>query len=183
MNIITDRLLIRDFTHDDWLEVHTYASDPEVAKFMIWGPNNEEETKGFINSTIEMQQREPRVDFECAVILQETDQFIGGCGLRKEGMIGEIGYCFNPHYWRKGYASEAASALIYYGFKELALHRIFATCRPDNIGSAKVMEKVGMQREGHLREHMWHKGKWHDSYLHSILENEWLPNAGRRNNQ
>ena len=63
---------------------------------MIWGPNSEEETKGFINSTKEMQQQEPRVDFDCAVILQETDQLIGGCELRKEGMIGEIGYCFKP---------------------------------------------------------------------------------------
>lgn len=174
MNITTDRLLIRDFTHDDWLEVHLYASDSEVAKYMIWGPNSEEETREFINSTIEMQQQEPRKDFEFAVILQETDQLIGGCGLRKEGMIGEIGYCFNPLYWRKGYASEAAFALIDYGFNELRLHRIFATCRPDNIGSANVMKKVGMQYEGHLREHMWHKGKWHDSYLHSILKHDWL---------
>lgn len=177
MNISTDRLLIRDFTHDDWLKVHTYASDPEVAKYMIWGPNSEEQTREFINSTIEMQQQVPRVDFECAVILKETDQLIGGCGLRKDGKIGEIGYCFNPIYWKKGYASEAAAALINYGFKELELHRIFATCRPANIGSANVMKKVGMQYEGHLREHMWHKGKWHDSYLHSILKHEWKANG------
>jgi ribosomal-protein-alanine N-acetyltransferase len=172
MHMTTKRLLIRDFMPEDWSAVHSYASDPDVAKYMIWGPNNEEETKGFINSAIEMKQQEPRVDFECAVILQETDQLIGGCGLRKERMIGEIGYCFNPLYWRMGYASEAASALIDYGFKELGIHRIFATCRPDNIGSANVMKKVGMQYEGHLREHMWHKNKWHDSYLYSILEHD-----------
>jgi ribosomal-protein-alanine N-acetyltransferase len=177
MNITTKRLLIRDFVLEDWTAVHSYASDLEVAKYMIWGPNGEEDTREFINSTIVMQQQEPRVDFECAVILKETDQLIGGCGLRKEGMIGEIGYCFNPLYWRKGYASEAAIALIDYGFNELGLHRIFATCRPENVGSAKVMEKVGMQREGHLREHMWHKGKWHDSYLHSILKHEWKING------
>jgi ribosomal-protein-alanine N-acetyltransferase len=174
MNTATIRLLIRDFVPEDWISVHSYASDPDVARYMIWGPNSEEETKSFIQRAIEMQKQGPRVDFESAIILKETDQLIGGCGLRKEGMIGEIGYCFNPYYWRKGYASEAASALIDYGFKELGLHRIFATCRPDNIGSAKVMEKVGMHSEGHLREHMWHKGKWHDSYLYSILEHEWL---------
>jgi len=92
MNITTNRLLIRDFVPEDWTAVHTYASDPGVAKYMIWGPNSEEETKGFIHSTIEMQQYEPRKDFECAVILQEPGRLIGGCGLRQDGKQGEIGY-------------------------------------------------------------------------------------------
>ena len=172
LRITSERLLIRDFVLEDWIEVHSYASDLEVAKYMIWGPNSEEETREFISNTIEMQRQKPRKDFECAVILKETGKLIGGCGLRQDGKQGEIGYCFNPQYWRQGYASEAAAVMIDYGFKTLGMHRIFATCRPENIGSAKVMEKAGLQREGHLREHMYHKGNWHDSYLYSILEHE-----------
>ncbi len=174
MQITTERLLIRDLLMEDWVDIHVYASDPEVARYMIWGPNSEEETKEFIQRVIQMQQQDPRIDFECAVVLKETGKLIGGCGLRQDGKQGEIGYCLNPEYWRKGYASEAAAAMIEFGFKELGLHRIYATCRPDNVGSAKVLEKVGMRREGHLREHMWHKGNWHDSLLYSILEHEWL---------
>jgi ribosomal-protein-alanine N-acetyltransferase len=173
MMITTGRLLIRDFVPEDWVDVHSYASEPEVTKYMIWGPNTEKETKDFIQLTIAMQQQQPRIDFELAVVLKETNTLIGGSGIHVAGpKIGEIGYCFNPLYWQKGYASEAAAALIQYGFQTLGLHRIYATCRPENIGSAKVMEKVGMQREGRLREHMWHGDKWCDSFLYSILDYE-----------
>jgi RimJ/RimL family protein N-acetyltransferase len=71
--------------------------------------------------------------------------------------------------------TEAARAVLRFGFTELKLHRIFATCRPANIGSARVLEKLGMQREGHFRQHRWMKGAWHDSYLYAILDHEWRP--------
>jgi [ribosomal protein S5]-alanine N-acetyltransferase len=63
----------------------------------------------------------------------------------------EIGWVFNPKYCNKGYASEAAYALLKYGFEELKLHRIIATCQPENTGSYRVMEKIGMRREGYFK--------------------------------
>ncbi|KWX77508.1 GCN5 family acetyltransferase [Paenibacillus riograndensis] len=155
----TERLIIREFTNEDTEAVHAYASDPLVAKYMIWGPK----------------------DFEFAVVLKETGQLIGGCGIHiSEPGQGEIGYCFNPLFWRQGYTSEAAASLLDFGFQELNLHRIYATCRPENVGSAKVMQKLGMVYEGHLREHMWHKGRWHDSYQYSVLKPEYELQRGRR---
>ncbi|WP_269433171.1 GNAT family N-acetyltransferase [Paenibacillus sp. FJAT-27812] len=73
----------------------------------------------------------------------------------------------------KGFATEAAKALLEFGFRELGLHRIFATCRPDNLGSAKVLQKIGMSYEGHIREHKRHNEKWLDSHQYSILESEY----------
>lgn len=173
MDFETERLIIREFTMADERDVHAYASDPLVATFMIWGPNTVEETNAFLERTIEEQQQNPRTDYEFAVVLKETGQLIGGVGLHVAGkQQGETGYCFNPLFWRKGYASEAAREMLKFGFGELGLHRIYATCRPDNVGSAKVMQKIGMKYEGHLREHMWFKGKWHDSYQYSILAHE-----------
>ncbi|MGN7763483.1 GNAT family N-acetyltransferase [Paenibacillus sp. 22594] len=170
----TERLIIREFVLEDMEEVHAYASDPLVAKYMIWGPNSEEETRSYINLTMEMQRHSPRRDFEFGVVLKQTRQLIGGCGIHvSEPRQGEIGYCFNPLFWRQGYTSEAAAAVLDFGFRELDLHRVYATCRPENMGSAKVMQKLGMAYEGHLREHLWHKGKWHDSYLYSILKPEY----------
>ncbi|MFC0213753.1 GNAT family N-acetyltransferase [Paenibacillus chartarius] len=67
-----------------------------------------------------------------------------------------------------GYASEAAYALCKFGFTDLRLHRIFATCRPENAASSRVMEKIGMTQEGMLREHLFFKGKWHSSFGYSI---------------
>ena len=63
-------------------------------------------------------------------------------------------------------------AIVEFGFSKLGLHRIFGTCDPANTASVRLLEKVGMQREGHLREHKWGKGKWRDSFLYAILEQE-----------
>jgi [ribosomal protein S5]-alanine N-acetyltransferase len=86
---------------------------------------------------------------------------------------GEIAYIINPDYWSSGYATEAANILIAFGFTELKLHRLFATCDPRNIGSSRVLEKVGMTKEGRIREELWIKDGWRDSLLFSILEQEW----------
>lgn len=174
MQLETERLIIREFVPEDLEAVHAYASDPLVTRYMIWGPNTEAETREYIRSMIDMQNQSPRQSYELAVVLRDTGQVLGGCGIHLTGpRQGEIGYCFNPLFWKRGYTSEAAAALLRLGFGEFGLHRIYATCRPDNIASAKVMQKIGMRYEGHLREHMWHKGAWHDSYLYSILEHEY----------
>jgi ribosomal-protein-alanine N-acetyltransferase len=64
-------------------------------------------------------------------------------------------------------------SLLEFGFAELGLHRVFATARPPNVASWRVLERIGMRREGHLVRHRWMKGTWHDSYLYAILEDEW----------
>jgi RimJ/RimL family protein N-acetyltransferase len=70
--------------------------------------------------------------------------------------------------------TEAIRALIGFGFGELKLHRIRAECDPRNVGSWRVLEKVGMRREGHLRENFLLDGTWCDSYLYAILDHEWI---------
>ncbi|TNJ66448.1 GNAT family N-acetyltransferase [Paenibacillus hemerocallicola] len=172
MEFRTERLIIRDFIDTDCQSVHAYASNSLVTKYMIWGPNTEEQTRAFIQRSIEMQNQLPRVDFELAVTLRAGGGLIGGVGIHVSDLQGEIGYCLNPDYWGRGYASEAAMEMIRFGFRELGLHRIYATCRPENDGSSGVMKKIGMTYEGRLREHMFHKGKWHDSLQYSILEHE-----------
>lgn len=129
-----------------------------------------------MKKTIDYQILNPRYDYELAVILKQNGILIGGCGIHITNIKnkeGSIGYCYDNKYWRNGYASETASAIIKFGFQELNLHRIFATCCPDNIGSAKVMEKIGMKKEGRLREHKLQKGKWRDSFIYSILDYEY----------
>ncbi|MBB3110078.1 RimJ/RimL family protein N-acetyltransferase [Paenibacillus phyllosphaerae] len=174
MMLETERLLLRDFVMEDWQHVHVYASDPAVAVHMLWGPNTEADTRGYLELMADQQSESPRKAFELAVVLKATNTLIGGCGLHIAAPHqGEIGYCFNPQYWGNGFASEAASALLAFGFDTLDLNRIYATCRPANTASANVMKRLGMTYEGHLREHLWAKGKWHDSYLHSILKKEY----------
>jgi RimJ/RimL family protein N-acetyltransferase len=172
MHLETERLLIRDYVRDDWQSVHQYASNETVCRYTMWGPNTEQQTKEYIEQVIAEQEQHPRVSYQLAVMLKEEGRVIGGCGIIVNMPNGEIGYCFHPDYWGRGYASEAAKAMLQFGFDEHHLHRIYATCRPGNAASANVMRRIGMKQEGLLREHMWFKGEYHDSWLYSILEHE-----------
>jgi RimJ/RimL family protein N-acetyltransferase len=179
--IQTERLLLREYEETDWQAVHAYGSDPVVVRFMPWGPNTEDETREFVERVMAHQWDAQRKEFELAVTLREEGPLIGGCGLSVTDQFhrgGMLGYCFSHDFWGQGYATEAARALLRFGFKELALHRVYATCDVLNVASARVLEKIGMQREGRLREHMWIKGQWRDSFLYAILEREWSEGSG-----
>jgi ribosomal-protein-alanine N-acetyltransferase len=172
----TERLVLREVAENDWPAVHAYAIDPLVSQFMLWGPNTEQETRDFVSQAIASQQEVPRQRYELAIVLQSSGQLVGTAGIgvtAPEHREGSIGYCLNRPMWGYGYATEAARRLLAFGFDKLDLHRVWATCDPQNLGSAHVLEKIGMRREGHLREHLWQKGKWRDSYVYAILEHEW----------
>ena len=174
--IETGRLLLREFVEDDAEAVQEYASDPEVVTFMPWGPNTQDETRDFIARAIAARNEEPRMKHDFAIILKSTEVLIGGCGIyltTKQNREGSIGYCTNRLFWGLGHATEVAEALIDFGFSELRLHRIFATCDPANIASARVLEKSGMQHEGRMRENEMLRGRWRDSSLYAVLEHEW----------
>lgn len=172
----TARLLLQDFEETDWGAVHEYASNPLVARFMDWGPNTEEETHKFIQKSIGYQKEDPRMHYSLAVVVRDRNRLIGGCGIyvsNIENREGWIGYCLNRQFWGQGYATETALALLEFGFNNLDLHRIFAFCDPANTASAHVMEKIGMQYEGHFRENVYCKGGWRDELFYAILEKEW----------
>jgi RimJ/RimL family protein N-acetyltransferase len=177
--ITTPRLILREYTEKDFEGVHAYSKDPETVRFMTWGPNSPEETRGFLQLVISQQTIEPRLNYHFVVALRESGQIIGGCGIhirRPEHRSAEIGYCFNQKYWGQGYATETMSALLKFGFEELKLHRIIATCDPRNIGSERVMQKNGLRQEAHFIQELWQKGEWRDSLLYAILESEWQTN-------
>jgi ribosomal-protein-alanine N-acetyltransferase len=171
----TVRLTLRDFVAEDWLAVHSYAADADVSRYMEWGPNDTTATRAYIERVLVMQQEAPRHNFALAIALRADGRVIGGCGIHvsnQRNREGWLGYVLCRDCWGQGYASEAARALLGFGFGPLGLHRIFATCDPRNLASARVLEKIGMHHEGHLREHKWQKGEWRDSLLYAILEHE-----------
>ena len=176
LRLETERLILRDFVEADWRDVHQYGSDPDTVKYQPFGPNTEEETKAYIQRMLANQKAQPRVHYEFALVNKQDNKVIGGVGLNirnaedKEAMLG---YILNRKYWNQGYTTEAAGKVIGFGFEQLGLHRIIASCDPENTGSYRVMEKIGMQREGYLREERMFKGVWRDFLLYSILEKEW----------
>ena len=104
---------------------------------------------------VALQHPRPRIKYQLGVVLRSSGQLIGNCGIRMASAgahEADIGYELSPKQWGKGYATEAASAIVDFGFTELHLHRVWAWCVADNLGSARVLEKIGMRPEGRLRE-------------------------------
>lgn len=173
----TDRLLIRNWTSKDYDDAHEYASDPEVSKLMVWGPNTLKETRAFVDTAIDTAREKPRRAYELAIELKESSKVIGGIGLAindPQYSLGMLGYALNSKYWRQGFAYEASCQMLKFGFKDLDLHRIYATTDTKNIGSQRVLEKCGLRKEGHMVEDVHIKGKWRDSFFYAILKREWF---------
>ena len=174
--LTTERLVLRPFREEDWVAAHAFGAVPEVSQYMAWGPNTEAESQRFVQRAMEaMEQAEP-VDYFLAIVLRSDHSLIGGCNLsitRREECEAMIGYTLHPEFWGQGYTTEAAAALLRFGFGNLGLHRITSWCDPDNTGSWRVMEKIGMRREGHEREAAFFKGRWHDWLRYAILDHEW----------
>jgi [ribosomal protein S5]-alanine N-acetyltransferase len=172
----TERLTLREFAESDWPALHTFEARPEVARFRPVEPRTAEDCRAYVARAIEGAAADPRHIYDLAVILTSEDRLIGRCGLRitdpelDEGMLW---YTLHPDYWGRGYATEAARAMVDFGFRELRLHRTWAGCDPANVASWRVMERVGMRREGHLRENTRIKGIWTDSLIYAILDREW----------
>jgi RimJ/RimL family protein N-acetyltransferase len=123
-----------------------------------------------------LREEKPRTKFQLAITLAQGGQLIGNCGIRMktpDAREADIGYELDPGYWGRGYATEAASRLLAFGFRDLELHRIWAWCIAENVASAHVLEKIGMQQEGRLREKEWMRDRWWDTLLYAILDHEW----------
>jgi RimJ/RimL family protein N-acetyltransferase len=118
----TKRLKIREFAIDDWLAVHSYASDPDVTKYVEWGPNSETDSKNFVDWAIQSSTIQPRLDFEFALSIKPEQILIGAASLHVSNPTnreGWLGYCLNKRFWNRGFAKEAAQALIVLGFQNL----------------------------------------------------------------
>ncbi|QTD43341.1 GNAT family N-acetyltransferase [Sporosarcina sp. Te-1] len=174
--MVGPKLFLRELTLEDWNGVHSYASLEKVSRYQAWGPNTETETYEFVRTIVEDAERSPRTRFVFAVIHMEQQKLVGAGEINIRSIHhrqGEIPYIIHPDYWGQGLATETARLLIQFGFHSLHLHRIFGTCDPRNKASASVLEKVGMKKEGQLRQNMRIENEWRDSMLFSVLEQEW----------
>ena len=177
----TPRLILRDFTTRDFEAVHAYSSRDEVTRFLVWGPNTTLQSKQTIRAYLDDQKERPRHNFDLAIVRKgegrrgSGQRLIGGVGLKLtdwENRTAEIGYVLHPDYWGEGYALEAARTIAHAGFQDLGLQRIIATCDQRNKASARVMEKLGMRREGVFRQSKFIQGEWSDEFLYAILASD-----------
>jgi len=177
----SERFYLREFQESDWMDVHEYASQEVVSRYQAWGPNSPEESKAFVAGVLSDAKKLPRARFMFAVALKENGKVVGAGEIIIEDGVnkaGAIGYVSNPAFWGQGIATETAKLLLHFGFGELGLHRIYATYDPRNSASKTVLKKIGMVKEGIMRENLLMKEGWRDSLLYAVLEQEWKSAAG-----
>jgi ribosomal-protein-alanine N-acetyltransferase len=175
-NLTGNRIYLREFKFTDWIDVQAYASQEIVCRFQPWGPNNEEQSQAYVNQIIDDSKKVPRTRFVFAIVERSTEKMIGAGEFNIRSYTdksGEIAYIVHHDYWGKGIATEVANLLVNFGFNEHHLHRIYATCDPRNIGSSKVLSKIGMIQEGRLRDALLIKDGWRDSLVFGIIDHEW----------
>jgi len=174
-NIETQRLRIRSFQRHDWQAVYDYTSDPAVMVYIPEGPLTPEQAKAFVADNRGEHAR-------AVAVLHKTANLLIGYMVFHPWFAPqtyEIGWVFHRAYHGQGYATEAAVALLHYGFDALHLHRIIATCQPKNVASCRVMEKLGMRREAHFRKCIRRPdNRWWDEYFYALLAEEWFTAHG-----
>ncbi|NQZ44600.1 MAG: GNAT family N-acetyltransferase [Flavobacteriaceae bacterium] len=175
----SERLRLTALHENDLDNVHRLHSIPEVDAYNTLGiPEDLEATKRIVESWLQDLEVAPIQNLTLAITLNGTDTFIGLFGMklgsRKFGRA-EVWYKLLPEFWCKGYATEALRSMIAYGFDTLDLHRIEAGCAVENIGSIKVLEKVGMTREGRCRKILPLKTGWADNFSFAILDSDPRP--------
>ena len=175
--IATQRLRLRPFTRGDVDAVHAYRGREDVAEHLFDVALSREEC------ALVLQQRIGQVSWEAEgdkIILAVDDA--GGVLLGEVSLIwrsadarqAELGWIFHPDHHGRGYATEAASALLDLAFGPGDMHRVYARCGVGNTASWRLMERLGMRREAHFREHALFKGRWDEEYYYAILRHEWL---------
>jgi len=169
--IETTRLRLRPYTKADIRELVPLVGTREVAAttLRISYPYTKEDAREFIALTKDPEK------IWLAVTLRRDGRQIGGIGLRleRQHQHAELGYWLGVAYWGKGYATEAAQAMVRYGFEVLELHRIFASHFKQNPASGRILRKLGMRYEGCQRQHLRKWDRFVDSELYGLLRQEW----------
>lgn len=181
--IDTQRLRLRPFTRGDVDAVFTYRQRRDVAQYLFDGPMSYESVTEVVQMRVGQHEFVAEGDkIFLAAELKSPQQVIGEVSLilrDAPARQAEIGYIFHPDFHGQGYATEAARVLLHMGFEGAGMHRIYARCAAKNDASRKVMERLGMRREAHFREHAFVKGAWDEEFVYALLEAEWRDGAGR----
>ena len=172
----TERLLLRPFTLADAAVVQRLAGDRDIASTTLNIPHPYEVgmAEGWIGTHQQQFERGESVNF--AILLRKDGALIGAISLmnvEQQHEHAELGYWIGRSYWNSGYCTEAAEAVLHYGFATLGLNRIHAYHFGRNPASGQVMKKIGMTHEGCRRQHVKKWGAFEDLEMYAILKHEY----------
>ncbi|HVP06415.1 MAG TPA: GNAT family N-acetyltransferase [Candidatus Acidoferrum sp.] len=170
------RVNLRTLRHSDAESLCRYIRDPENGRWLLipW-PYQLSDAHVFIKNSRKWAHQKSPTNIGCGIVLKETGEVIGGIGMHKidrRMKNAEIGCWIGKPYRGTGLMVEAMKAMLKYAFDELKLKRVYAHIFVENVASRKMVEKCGFVREGRLRASHLHHRHWRDSYLYSILKED-----------
>jgi RimJ/RimL family protein N-acetyltransferase len=166
----TPRLTLRRFTASDGPAVHRYLGDPVVTRWLPEGLLDEAGAQAFVDRNAGRLKA-------VAVIERASGELVGHMDYHPWFVrdTHEVGWAIGRAYQGRGYATEAARALLAHAFETLRCHRVVATCQPENVASWRVMDKLGMRREAHFRQVLPRESsEWWDEYFYALLAEEYF---------
>lgn len=186
--VVTARMVLRPFTVGDLDDLHAYQSIEEVTRYLYWSARTREESAASLAAKVaatSLGNEGDSIVLACELpagphggaVARVIGEVNLACRSRRHSQ-GEIGFVFHPDFGGKGYATEAAAAMLALAFGTYGLHRVEGRLDARNMASARVMERVGMRREAHLRENELFKGEWGDEFVYAVLDREWAALAG-----
>ncbi|MCX4473194.1 GNAT family N-acetyltransferase [Micromonospora sp. NBC_01655] len=171
------RCALREAEDGDVAALHGLTVDPRVHERSLDETTPTlDEVRAAVPAWRDEARREPRSRYRLVAVA--ATGLVGLGTLTVDSVAyrrGEIGYVVHPDHWGRGLATDIAGLLLRLGFDRLGLHRIEATTRPDHVASRRVLEKVGMRREGISRDHLLVRGRWWDSVRYAVLATDRSP--------
>jgi RimJ/RimL family protein N-acetyltransferase len=176
----TERLVLRAHRPSDLDDLLAFHSDPEVVRYVPWPVRDRAATAETLQVKLTRTELVAHGQWlVLAVELRSTATVIGEVLLKwASERQGEVGFALGRAHHGRGYAAEAATAMLRLGFDDLGFHRITAVCVEDNIASARLLTRLGMRQEARLVDNVRFKGEWATQLVFAMLEDEWR--AGRR---
>jgi RimJ/RimL family protein N-acetyltransferase len=171
-------LRLRRLRHTDFADMLAYYSHPAVARYCEWDAMTDEQVAAILEAQGSVLPGDVGVPLLIGVELTAEQRLVGDCSLTitlPEHRQAEVGFCFHPEYHGRGFATRSLHAALVYAFETLQMHRVAARCDVRNEPSRRLLERVGMRREGHLRQCAFLKGEWIDDYVYAMLASEWSP--------
>ncbi|MFF2450521.1 GNAT family N-acetyltransferase [Neobacillus sp. NPDC058068] len=167
-------ICFKSLSTNDAQEIHNYAADEEVSRFIGWSlMNTLNETSEYIETMVKRELAGTHL--YASIVLKSTQEIIGTAmifNFDKEANQAEIGYVFHRDHWGKGYGTECVALMSDFAFETLNLHKLHASVVDANRGSARILEKNGYVLEGELRDHYFIDEKYYNALLFGKIQSK-----------
>jgi RimJ/RimL family protein N-acetyltransferase len=180
----TERLILRPFVDADLDALLAMQSREDVTRYLNWGPMSRDQARDLLGRIKKLTAIDDKADaLRLVMLLKGSSMVIGDVSVwrtSREHAQGEIGFVLHPDHHGRGYGTEAMRELLRIGFEEAGFHRIVGRCDARNGASARLMHRLGMRLEAHLRQNELIKGEWCDELIYGMLATEWSALAADR---